>query len=58
VSFALEKLRARDERRSAEARIQYLATHDGLTGLPNRFMFNELLARTMQSARRYRARSR
>jgi diguanylate cyclase (GGDEF)-like protein/PAS domain S-box-containing protein len=37
--------------KAAEARIQYLATHDALTGLPNRVLFTETLARTLQSAR-------
>jgi len=37
----------------AEERIQYLATHDGLTGLPNRTMFSRLLNQQIQSARRY-----
>jgi diguanylate cyclase (GGDEF)-like protein/PAS domain S-box-containing protein len=37
----------------AEERIQYLATHDGLTGLPNRVMFSELLASAIRSAQRY-----
>jgi diguanylate cyclase (GGDEF)-like protein len=37
----------------AEDRIQYLATHDGLTGLPNRLMFSELLNVAIHSARRY-----
>ena len=39
--------------KTAEARIQYLATHDGLTASPNRFMFNQLLVLAIESARRY-----
>jgi diguanylate cyclase (GGDEF)-like protein/PAS domain S-box-containing protein len=38
----------------AEDRIQYLATHDGLTGLANRTMFSELLNMAMHSSRRYK----
>jgi diguanylate cyclase (GGDEF)-like protein len=37
----------------AEDRIQHLATHDGLTGLPNRLMFSQLLNMAIHSARRY-----
>jgi diguanylate cyclase (GGDEF)-like protein/PAS domain S-box-containing protein len=40
--------------KQAEERIQYLATHDGLTGLPNRAMFSGMLDRAIQSARRHR----
>jgi diguanylate cyclase (GGDEF)-like protein/PAS domain S-box-containing protein len=38
-------------RKAAEARIQYLATHDALTGLPNRVLFTETLARAVETAR-------
>jgi diguanylate cyclase (GGDEF)-like protein/PAS domain S-box-containing protein len=41
------------ERKRAEERIQYLATHDGLTGLPNRVMFSQMLNLAIESARRY-----
>ncbi|MFN6992843.1 MAG: putative bifunctional diguanylate cyclase/phosphodiesterase [Aquincola tertiaricarbonis] len=37
----------------AQERVHYLATHDGLTGLPNRAHFSQLLNRQVQSARRY-----
>jgi diguanylate cyclase (GGDEF)-like protein/PAS domain S-box-containing protein len=37
--------------KAAEARIQYLATHDALTGLPNRVLFTETLARSLEAAR-------
>lgn len=49
---------ARDvsERKSQEEQIKYLATHDGLTGLPNRLMFNQLLSHAVQGAKRYRKR--
>jgi diguanylate cyclase (GGDEF)-like protein/PAS domain S-box-containing protein len=40
-------------RKRAEERIQYLATHDGLTGLPNRVMFAQLLNLSLETARRY-----
>ena len=41
------------EKRRAENRIQYLATHDGLTGLPNRTMFTQLVASALETSRRY-----
>jgi diguanylate cyclase (GGDEF)-like protein len=42
------------QRKQGEVRIQYLATHDGLTGLPNRVMFSQLLNVAIPSARRYK----
>ena len=46
---------ARDitERLAAEERIQYLGTHDGLTSLPNRVMFSQLLNLAIAHARRH-----
>ena len=41
------------ERKRAEERIQYLATHDGLTALPNRSMFSQFLGLAINSAQRY-----
>lgn len=40
------------ERKQAEERIQYLATHDNLTQLPNRMMFSQMLNQAIKSARR------
>jgi PAS domain S-box-containing protein len=39
-------------RRNAEERVRYLATHDELTGLPNRALFGELLGAAIEKARR------
>ena len=52
ISFALENFDRDEEKRQADEQIQYLATHDALTGLPNRAMFNELLDLSIKSARR------
>ncbi|MEX0959408.1 MAG: EAL domain-containing protein [Burkholderiales bacterium] len=40
--------------RVADERIQYLAYHDDLTGLPNRTLFGQMLARGIKRARRVR----
>ena len=52
VSFALENFERADEKRRADERIEYLASHDGLTDLPNREMFNGLLRHSIDTARR------
>jgi len=53
LSFALENFERADEKKRAEERINYLATHDGLTGLPNRLMFNQLLQSSIAASRRH-----
>jgi diguanylate cyclase (GGDEF)-like protein len=42
------------ERHEVEARIRHMALHDALTDLPNRILFKERLARTLERARRAR----
>ena len=53
VSYALEHFDRIEEREKAEERIKYLATHDSLTNLPNRTLFNQLLEFAVKSAKRY-----
>jgi diguanylate cyclase (GGDEF)-like protein len=53
VSFALENFDRAEEKARADERIKYLATHDGLTGLPNRAMFSQLLRASIESARKH-----
>ena len=53
ISFALENFDRALEKKQAEERMEYLATHDGLTGLPNRTMFNHLLNASIRVGRRY-----
>jgi diguanylate cyclase (GGDEF)-like protein len=53
ISFALKNFDRAAERKQAEERTEYLATHDGLTGLPNRAMFNHLLDASIRVGRRY-----
>ncbi len=40
-------------RRNSEAKLSFLATHDQLTGLANRFLFHEHLNRTISIAKRH-----
>ncbi|MEN6508797.1 MAG: PAS domain S-box protein, partial [Smithella sp.] len=46
---------ARDitERKRSEEQIRHMATHDTLTGLPNRMMFGQLLNHAIRSAKRH-----
>jgi diguanylate cyclase (GGDEF)-like protein len=53
ISFALRNFDRAAERKQAEDQMEYLATHDGLTGLPNRSMFNYLLNASIRVGRRY-----
>jgi diguanylate cyclase (GGDEF)-like protein len=53
VSFAVGNFERAEEKIEAEKRIEYLATHDSLTGLPNRESFNQLLHFAIEGARRY-----
>ncbi|NOJ42461.1 bifunctional diguanylate cyclase/phosphodiesterase [Bradyrhizobium australiense] len=53
VSFALENFERADERTRADERIEYLASHDSLTNLPNREMFSSMLRRAIDTAARY-----
>ncbi len=41
------------ERKLAEDRIQFMANHDALTGLPNRTLFNDRLSQALLYAQRY-----
>ncbi|AUC93066.1 hypothetical protein CWS35_00965 [Bradyrhizobium sp. SK17] len=51
VSFALTNLARHEKKRIAERRIEYLASHDDLTGLSNRAMFNRVLDLCVEDAR-------
>ena len=53
VAFALENFDRADEKKKADERIEYLASHDSLTGLPNREMFNGLLRHAIDNAHRH-----
>ncbi|MCX6081964.1 MAG: GGDEF domain-containing response regulator [Chloroflexi bacterium] len=48
----IRSIRYAIERKRFESRLEYLATHDDLTGLPNRLMFNFILGLALERARR------
>jgi diguanylate cyclase (GGDEF)-like protein len=50
IAFALDNFDRADEKTKADERIEFLASHDSLTGLPNRDMFNGLLHAAMETA--------
>jgi diguanylate cyclase (GGDEF)-like protein len=52
VSFAIENFDRADEKNRADERIEYLASHDSLTDLPNRETFNGLLREAIDAAQR------
>jgi diguanylate cyclase (GGDEF)-like protein len=47
------RLREREASLAHSQRVEYLAYHDGLTGLPNRSMFSKLLNQAISEAKRY-----
>lgn len=53
ISFALDNFAAAEERRVADERIQYLATHDEMTGLPNRATFSHMLNASIRASARH-----
>jgi diguanylate cyclase (GGDEF)-like protein len=53
LSFALENFDGAEAMERAEEQIRHRAPHDSLTNLPNRVLFNQLLAFSLKSAERY-----
>ena len=51
--LALSRRRAADEQTAHAVRVEYLAYHDGLTGLPNRSLFSQFLGQSISQARRH-----
>jgi diguanylate cyclase (GGDEF)-like protein len=47
------RLREGQTKLAHAARVEYLAYHDGLTGLPNRSMFSKFLSQSISEAHRY-----
>jgi diguanylate cyclase (GGDEF)-like protein len=51
--LAATRQRAVEQHIANAARVEYLAFHDGLTGLPNRSLFSKLLAQSISLAHRH-----
>jgi len=51
--LAQSRQRAVEEQMAHAQQVEYLAFHDGLTGLPNRSLFSKLLAQSINNAKRY-----
>ena len=51
--LAQTRQRAADAQIEHAAKIEYLAYHDGLTGLPNRSLFSKVLVQSIHEAHRY-----
>jgi diguanylate cyclase (GGDEF)-like protein len=54
--LAQGRLRESESKLVHAQRVEYLAYHDGLTGLPNRSMFSKLLSQSISEAHRYQRR--
>lgn len=54
--LALSRRRAAEEQMAHARQVEYLAFHDGLTGLPNRSLFSKLLTQSIAYASRYNKR--
>jgi diguanylate cyclase (GGDEF)-like protein len=52
IAFALDNFDRADEKNRADERIEHMASHDSLTGLPNRELFNHLLSSAIDVAQR------
>ena len=51
--LAQSRLRESETKVAYARRVEYLAYHDGLTGLPNRSLFSKLLSQSISGAHRY-----